>query len=445
MYALAHSPGPRLAGAFMRNVRALAVSPAPGADNTSATVTLQGKTLDPFQRTGAAKFQLDRSGAFGSAEQQTSSGVTVAGWADTPASWASSAFGNGLWYYRVRSSGVRIGSGPSVPDGRWAGPIAFTQSGGAGLPRSLYLYENKGIQSVVAGVGTSSRDLYLYVNKGVRNHLDKPYPRSLYLFENRSMYPGVIFAGFKRALYLYLSAKDGEVFPYLNHLSPAEQYEGGQVDLYGDGLGQYLDATQAATLTVSSTYSSNVVDNVRDGTAAEWKSTSGASAWVRFTWGTAKRIVAVVLEGGLADPWGTPRFRFSDASSQDGVGAVPTPAAVLRDAQYPVGSGRTAYWLATPKLSTYVEVAIASGGSGTNRGFSEAWVIEEAVPPQNAELSRSWLNLDLLSEQDMGIVVWTNRSPNWHPANGGLTPLAAATVTIPAGAVSGLVTVQEEI
>ena len=45
----------------------------------------------------------------------------------------------------------------------------------------------------------------------------------------------------------------------------------------------------------------------------------------------------------------------------------------------------------------------------------------------------------------MGIVSWRNRSPNWHPANSGVAPLPAATVTVPAGAVSGLVTVQEEV
>ena len=43
----------------------------------------------------------------------------------------------------------------------------------------------------------------------------------------------------------------------------------------------------------------------------------------------------------------------------------------------------------------------------------------------------------------MGIVVWTNRSPNLYPANSGVPILPAATVTVPSGAVSGLVTVEE--
>jgi hypothetical protein len=43
----------------------------------------------------------------------------------------------------------------------------------------------------------------------------------------------------------------------------------------------------------------------------------------------------------------------------------------------------------------------------------------------------------------MGIVAWLTRSPNWYPANSGIAPLPAATVTVPSGAVSGLVYVEE--
>lgn len=317
------------------------------------------------------------------------------------------------------------------------GEAAISDRAMLGIPRSLYLYENRGVQPL----SISARSLYVYENIGVRNHLDPIPARSLYLYENRE-YVSTLLA---RSLYLYEATRDGEVFPYLSHISPVEQYEGGQVDLYGDGFGQYLEARASATITVSSTSGGSVADNVRDGTAAEWKSTSGASAWIRFTWGAAKRIVAVVLEGGLADPWGAPQFRFDDASSQNGSPEIGLASASYRSTEYPLGAQRLAYWLATPKLSTYLEIAVASGGAGTNRGFAEVWLIDEAVPADSAEASRAWLNPDLPTKQDMGIVAWQNRSPNLYPANSGVALLPAATVTIPSGAVSGLVIVQEEI
>lgn len=428
----------------MRNVQTLLVSPAPGGTNTSSTATLQAKNLDPFRRTGYVSFQVDRSGVFTSPEAQTSPNVSVLGWADVPAQWVSAAIGNGQWYWRARSWGVLVGAGPGVT-GRYATTQGFTQEGGEGIPRSLYLYLNKAIQTEVAGVGDNARSLYLYVNKALYEGVIAVEARSLYLYVNKAMYEGVLTAGLVRSLYLYLSAKDGEVFPWLNHINPTEQYVLGQVDLYGDGFGQFLDASDpvAPAITVSSTNGGNIPGNAMDRTAAEWQSTSGAAAWIRFTWGSAKRIVAVVLEGALANSWGIPRFRFDDASSQDGTVTVPAGTAATRDTQYPVGARRQVYWLATPKVSTYVEVAIASGGSGTNRGFSEVWVIEETVPPQAAETSRAVLNLGLPAEQTMGIVAWLTRSPNWYPANSGIAPLPAATVTVPSGAVSGLVYVEE--
>lgn len=435
-------PGPRMAGAFMACVRTLPVSPASGATNTSGTVQLQAKNLDPFKRSGFVSFQLDRAGTFTSPDAQTSPNVAVVGWADVPAAWTSTAIQNGRWYWRARSWGVKVGAGPGVT-GRYISAVPFEQAGGAGIPRSLYLYVNKGMWDRVPAVGDNARDLYLYVNKALYSNVIFIESRSLYLYVNRAMYSGVLIGGLSRSLYLYLSAKDGEVFPYLNHINPEEQYELGQVDLYGDGFGQYLDATLAATITVSSVNGGNVADNVKDRTSAEWQSTSGAAAWVRFTFGAAKRIVAIALEGTVANSWGIPRFKFDDASQQDGTVTVPAGTAATRDAQFPVGARRQVYWLATPKVSTYVEVAIASGGSGTNRGFSEVYVIEEAVPAQAAETSRAVLNLALPSEQTMGIVAWLNRSPNWYPANGGVAPLPAATVTVPSGAVSGLVYVEE--
>jgi hypothetical protein len=430
-------PGPRMAGAFMRNVQVRLASPAPGGDNTSATVTLQGVNLDPFRRSGYVAFQLDRIATYSSPEAQTSANVAVLGWADVPASWASSAIGNGTWLYRARSTGVSVGAGPGLT-GRYAASVSFTQSGGAGITRSLYLYMNKELESIIPAVGANARALYLYMNKA---YILSLAARNLYLYVNKA-YSLEILA---RALYLYEAKRDGEVFPWLNHISPEEQYEGGQVDLYGDGFGQYLDAqeTVAPTISVSSTNGSNIADYANDRTAAEWQSTSGAAAWIRFTWGAAKRIVGIALEGSRnGTSWGIPRFRFDDASSQDGTVTVPAPS-LAATTEYPVGPWRQLYWLATPKDSTYVEIAIASGGSGTNRGFAEVWIVEEIVPAQNAEPSRAWINLDYPYALDFGIVDWRNRSPGFYPANGGGALTPAATVTVPVGAVSGLVKVQE--
>jgi hypothetical protein len=205
------------------------------------------------------------------------------------------------------------------------------------IPRSLYLYVNEGVQAIEV----EARSLYLYVNEG---------------------YVATVAA---RALYLYRNSRDGEVFPYLASLSPTEQYEGGQVSLYGDGFGQYLDATDdAPTVTVSSTNGANVKDFATDRLTNEWQSTSDSGAWIRFTWGTAKRIVAILLEGSAnGTSWGLPRFTFDDASQQDGSPTVPAANAAYQSSEYPVGGLRQVYWLATPKVSTYVDISIASGGS----------------------------------------------------------------------------------
>ena len=423
----------------MRNVRVLLLSPTSGATNTSSTVTLQGRVLDPLRRAVSISFQLDRVGTFASPDLQTSSNVNGLGWADTPLSWASAAIGNGDWYYRGRTATALVGAGPTIPAQRYAGAIGFMQAGGAGIPRSLYLYVNKGKESIVPAVGSYARSLYLYVNKGMQAQTVDA--RVLYLYVNRGFTNDVE----ARALYLYRNARDGEVFPYLNHLSPEEQYELGQVELFGDGFGQYLDCTQLpTTLSVSSTNGGNVAGNARDGTAAEWQSTSGAAAWIRATFSATKRIHAIALEGPTnGTSWGIPRFRFSDASQEDGTVTVPNGVAGDRSTEYPVSYHRHLYVLSAPKDTDYVEIAIASGGSGTNRGFAEILILEEAVPKEAAETSRAVLNLGLPSEQTMGIVLWQNRSPNLYPANSGVPLLSAATVTVPTGAVSGLVYVEE--
>lgn len=440
MYALAHSHGPRLAGAFIRNVQTALTSPDADATVTGSTPSLQARPLDPFQRNCSVLFELDRITTFGSPSYQASAGVPVQGWPDVPAAWGSmTPLANGLWYWRAKSS---VGLGGAVGfTSRYSPVRAMTIEGGAGIPRSLYLYVAKIFQTEIPAVGDNARSLYLYVNKSVRNYLDKPYARSLYLYVNKVFINEVE----ARSLALYANVVDGEVFPYLNHLRPEEQYVGGQVELFGDGFGQYLDATQLPTsLTVSSVNGGQIADFVRDGTAAQWESTSGAAAWIRFTFSATKRIYGIVLEGPInGTSWGIPRFRFSDASQEDGTVTVPNGATLYRSTEHPVGTLRHLYVLSAPKDTDYVEVAIASGGSGTNRGLAEAWILEEAVPKEAAETSRAVLNLGLPSEQTMGIVLWSNRSPNLWPANSGVPLLSAATVTVPTGAVSGLVYVEE--
>ena len=265
-------------------------------------------------------------------------------------------------------------------------------------------------------------------------------PRSLYLYENRGIEDLAVLA---RSLYAYESTRDGEVFPWLMRIDPTEQYRGGQVGLYGDGFGEVLEAAAGATITTSSVSGGNVGGNTVDRAASEWVSTSGTGAWIRYTFGAPKTITALVIEDiAGAEAWGVPEFRFSDGGANvNGGAAVPKATALTTTAEYPVGAVRALYALPAPRTTDYVEVRIASGGSGTNRGLREVWILEDL--DQAAESSAAILNDSLASETALGIVIWTNRSPGLWPANGGLPITPAATVTIPADAESGLVIVEE--
>jgi len=86
---------------------------------------------------------------------------------------------------------------------------------------------------------------------------------------------------------------------------------------------------------------------------------------------------------------------------------------------------------------TWIEVRVSSGGAGTNRGLREVWVW--ADDDQFAEASSA-----ILGTEAMGIVQWGNRSPGLWPANGGLPITAAATVTIPGDAESGMLAIEED-
>ena len=304
-----------------------------------------------------------------------------------------------------------------------------------GLPRALYLVENVGLQATTM----LARALYLVENLGLQ--ATSVLARALYLDENRQIQAVEITT---RGLYLEETYRDGEVFPWLMAIDPTEQYRGGTVELFGDGFGEILEAAAGATKTSSTVSGGNIATNATDRAASDWLSTAGAASWIRFTFGAAKKVVAIALEQGATGAWGTPRFRFSDGLGDvDGAGDVPAYDAGRHTAEVPVGGNRVLYTLPTPRTTTYVEVAIAGSGSGGTRGFREVWIFEDL--DQAAEGSSAILNNGLVSETALGIVSWLNRSPGLWPANSGDPILAAATVTIPADAESGLVVVEETV
>jgi len=430
--------GVRMHGCFMKRADTALTTPANGGSNTSLTATLIARSVDPLGRATKTTFQVDRTSLYSSPALQVSSQISSTG--GKTASWATATLTNGAWSWRAittASVGGQIGvSGNYTPS--WT----FQESGGAGVPRSLYLFYNGGARLEPAGVGANARSLYLINNAAVRNQMGldiQPLARDLYLVVNKA-YVAEVAA---RCLYLYEAKRDGEVFPYLNHISPTEQYIGGQVDLYGDGLGEYLDCTLEGTITVDSVNSSYVAANAVDRSTGSWVSNSNQSgAWIRFTFSGTKRITHIALESA-GNGWGVPEFRFSDGLGNVS-GGVSVPGGQNWAPEYPVGYTRALYALPTPRDTTYVEIRVSGGGGLTFIGLYEVWIYERKVPAENAEVSRAWLNLDLPSVKDLGIVTWQNRSPNWYPANSGVAPLPAATVTIPAGSTSGLVTVQEE-
>lgn len=101
------------------------------------------------------------------------------------------------------------------------------------LSRSLYLYENIALQAIEI----EARSLYAYENYAVQPI--EVEARMLYLFENVAIEALTVLV---RTLYLYEAWTNGEIFPWIERIRPPEQYEGGQVEIYGDGFG----ATEAA-------------------------------------------------------------------------------------------------------------------------------------------------------------------------------------------------------
>ena len=303
--------------------------------------------------------------------------------------------------------------------------------------RSLYLYENDGEAGILS---VPARSLYLYENDGEAGILSVA-ARSLYCYENDG--EAGILAVSQRDLYCYEMTLDTQVTPWLMALSPVQQYPGGQVQLFGDGLGQYDEMAASATITTSSVNGSAIGSGMVNRTVGYWQSAEGSTAWCQFTWPAAQPVSIIVIEG-LADPnnqWGVPQFDFSDGlGSVIGSVAVPQLVTIPAGASlgYPtVGWYRAAYALPAIRNSTYVKISISSGGTGSLRGLGQVWVLSDNG--KNAEPTTVWLNTEAA-----GITgVWLNRSPGLWPANGGVPVQPAGTMTVPADGVSGLVKVTE--
>ena len=243
--------------------------------------------------------------------------------------------------------------------------------------------------------------------------------------------------GIPRSLYLYEAVNDGEVFPWLMALVPSEQVRGGQVDLLGDGFGSIVDVAASSTITASSTNGTNVPGYAVDRTLANaWVSNDSTGAWIRFTFSSPQTIVALALADRTGvSAWGVPLFRFDAGADVNGGSAPVQPQVVNTSAEFPF-TERSLYTLPAPRTTSWVEVRVASGGGGSTRGLSEAFVYADRDVA--AEDSHVYLRLD-----EMGIAAWQNRSPGLYPANSGIPITAAGTVTVPATGASGLVKVVE--
>jgi len=95
-------------------------------------------------------------------------------------------------------------------------------------------------------------------------------------------------------------------------------------------------------------------------TSTAWASNNdGANSWIEFIWRQPVTISQIKLQRHTT-PWGVPRFTFSDGSFVD-VGGDPSDSSL------------TTYDI-TPKATFTLRISIASGGSGSGRGFKEIQV-----------------------------------------------------------------------
>jgi hypothetical protein len=138
-------------------------------------------------------------------------------------------------------------AGTSAGSSTATGALTVTSAGRI-VARSLYLYE-----SIAAGPGDGTppaaadvpaRALYLYVSEVKYGHPiggepldeDDVLARTFYLYVSivHDRDPSDVAL---RALYAYEAYTNGEIFPWIERIRPTEQYEGGQVEIYGDGFG----------------------------------------------------------------------------------------------------------------------------------------------------------------------------------------------------------------
>lgn len=154
------------------------------------------------------------------------------------------------------------------------------------------------------------------------------------------------------------------------------------------------DLTKPSQLTASASFNASFSKwNAIDGTTgAEWASSGdGSAAWIQFTYSQSVSVESIQLQDrtGTSDRWGTPRFTFSDSSTQDGGGAVSN-------------TGYTTYTL-TPVTTTSVRITILSGGTGNNRGLAEAILTGQVFLP-NAAVSDSVSTSESFTVQIEGVL-----------------------------------------
>ena len=278
-----------------------------------------------------------------------------------------------------------------------------------------------------------ARDLYLYETIGIEALSVEA--RALYVYETIGMEARSVLV---RDLYAYEATRDLPVFPWLGKINPTQQYQGGQVELFGDGLGQFAEVGAGASVTASSTDGSNIPSNVASRTTAYWQS-NDASPWLRFTFGGATNLYGIVLVDLLAgsNSWGIPLFRFSSGADVIGSAAVPIPTPSDQPPEYPVGNVRTLYVLPVERTCTWVEVRVSSGGAGASRGLSQAWILaDDGVDTEPSTVT--------LNGEDSGTPgKWLNRSPGLWPANSGLPLEPAGQMVVPLDGTSGLVKVSQ--
>lgn len=288
--------------------------------------------------------------------------------------------------------------------------------------RALYLVENVGMQALAV----AERALYEVENVGMQALT--VLERGLYEQESLGIQALTVL---ERALYNHENQTDDQMFPWLEKITPDAQFRGGQVTLYGDGFGDWVEVAHTATMSASSGSPANAIDN----TQAAWVPSDGTSSWIRVTFANpGQKVVAIALEQTAAGTdFGAPLFHFSDLGADVTPGN--DPARYVAMTNVPVGTGRTLYVLSTPRTCDWVEVHTPNAG-GSNPSLAELWVWAS-----DGESART--GVVLLNAESCGVVSWASRSPLLWPSNLGSNETGAIVMTVPSDAVSGLVKVEQ--